>query len=564
MNSCGHRLKAMVLVFLVLLLGVYGCDARISIAESTTWTASRSLNEQVVIEDNVTLTIKGEDAENPIVIHLSDVENVGGGFKIRETGSLILENVVLTRSEGFDVDIFAVSFVLNTGGFVSMSRVRCEHMTSCIQRFCCDGNQVIVKDSTFFNNTVAFTGDGRVETVKTSLFVGNDLALSGSNWIMEDCVFLRNMRGSNAVNTKFVRTLFIENERAVQDPRGSPSPFLEDCLFYRNRRAVLPSTANHASMWSVSVVENQVGIYCSSKLSTLDKVNFINNTEFNVVYAGMESSDVGENVYWGDSNVKAISNTIFDSKQGSQGGAVEFASYASEPYVHDIIITILKKHPTTLLRGLDKYFAPWQDKLQELLVTTETAFDFSLLKEWNDDKFDIQLDTQADESPGMTTVSGSGNDSVQVPDDVASATFAPSQENQRPVHKATIQVTDEDNAILFLSVAINICFIWIISVLVYEYCCRPRWSAIVGAKAERDKEEKDKLMEQDGWISYQEDPMPPTDGVPRTRSAAYKGDLFPPESEPVPFAAPPLTTMPSVRRSSRSPGTGKHYTLKVV
>jgi hypothetical protein len=548
----GHQLNAM-LVVLALLLAVCGCNARISISESTTWTASRSVNQQVVIEDGVTLTIKGEDAENPLLLQLSDNENVGGGFKIRATGSLILENIILTRFDNFHVEINAVSFVLNTGGFVSMSRVRCEHMTSCVQRFCCNGNQVIVKDSTFFNNTLAFTGEGRVETVKTSLFVGNHLALSGANWIMEDCVFLRNMRGSNAENTKFVRTLFIENERAVQDPHGSPIPFLEDSLFYRNRRGILPSTAKHASMSSVSFVENQVGIYCSSQLSTLDKVNFINNTEHNVVYAGIAASDVGENVYWGDSNAKAISNKIFDSEQGSQGGAVEFASYASEPYLHDIIVTIIKKHPTPLLRGLEKYFAPWQDKIQQVLVTTETAFDFTLLKEWNDDKFDIQLNTQADESSGLMNVTGSDNNTVQVPDDVASATLAPSQKNQRPVHKATIHVTDEDNAILFLSVAINICFFWIISVIVYEYCCRARWNATVEANVERDKEEKAQLMEQDGWVSYEEASMPPMDGTLRTRSTAFKDHAMPPESESV-----------STTSASRSTATWKQHTVKDV
>ena len=549
----------MLIALVVLLLGVYGCDARISITESTTWTSSRSVREQIVIENGVTLTIKGEDAESPLLIQLSDFENVGGGFKIRPQGSLILENIILTRFDGFNVEINAVSFVDSTGGFVSMSRVRCEHMTSCIQRFCCDGNQVIVKDSTFFNNTVAFSGDGRVETVATSLFVGNDLAVSGSNWIMEDCVFLRNMRGSNAENTKFVRTLFIENERAVQDPHGNPSPFLEDCLFYRNRRALLPSAVQHASMTSVSFVENQVGIYCSSAVSTLDKVNFINNTEWNIVYAGVSSSDVGEHVYWGATDAQSISNKIFDAKKGSQGGAIEFASYASEPMLHDLLVTVLKRHPTPLLTGLEKYFAKWQDKIGEILTTTETAFDFTLLEEWNK-YFNMELEGQKEESSTMTNVPGTD---VHVPDDVAAATFAPSSDAQKPVHQATIHVTDEDNAILFLSVAINICFIWIISVLIYEYCCRPRWNATVVAKDKRNKEENVLLMEQEGWISYEEDPVPAVDGIPRTRSSPFKDDAAP--AEPVTFQVPPVKKLPSARNSLRAAAAlSERNTLKIV
>ena len=549
----------MLLVLAVLLLRVYRCDARISITESTTWTASRGVSEQNVVENGATLTIKGADSQNPLVLQLSDVENVGGGFKIRPEGSLILENVVLTRFSDLNVEINAVSFVDSTGGFVSMSGVRCEHMTSCIQRFCCGGNQVIVKDSTFFNNSVAFTGDGRVETVQTSLFVDNDLALTGSNWIMEDCVFLRNKRGSNAENTKFVRTIFMENERAVQDPHGSPSPFLEDCLFYRNRRAILPSSVKHASILSVSFIENQVGIYSSSDVSTLDRVNFINNTEWNVVYAGISPTNVGDNVYWGDTDQQTISDKIFDAKQGSQGGAVEFASYAREPFLHALIVTILKRRPTTLLKGVEKYFAPWQDKIAQVLVTTETSFDFALVEEWNTD-VDMELESQKDESSAMTDVPTSNNTVVHVPDDVAADT----QGDKKPVHKATIHVQDEDNAILFLSVAVNICFFWIISVLIYEYCCRPRWNATVVSKNEREKEEVAQLMEQEGWISYEEDPMPPIDGFPKTRSAAYKGDTVPPE--PVPFPVlPPIKGIPSARSSLRAAAalSGKH-TLKIV
>jgi hypothetical protein len=538
--------------FLLLFLGVSPSQSRIEVTASVTWTTSRSLSEQVVIDNRVTLTIKGDDPTKPIVIDLDDKENVGGGFKIFPEATLILENVILTRSKNLGINIDAVSFVQESGGFVSMNNVRCEKMTNCIVRFCCDGNQVIVKDSTFYNNTVALNGHGRVETIKTSLFVENEMALSGANWIMQDCVFLRNQQASNAKNAQFIRTLFIENDKGVQDPNGYPNPFLQDCLFFRNRHAILPSSTTHASMSQVSLIENQVAIYCSSKLSTLNQVNFINNTEWNAVYSGNESSDVGASVYWGTTDLEGILTKNFDSNQGSKGGAIVVTDFAKEPYLHDLVITMLKKQPTTLLNGLGTYFANMEQKILQTLTTAETAFDFTKLQEWAAVQADLQLDNNSKEPIDTSSANDSGNHVIPqavtkptnppaggqptpVPQSASQPTPVPPAASQltplppaasqpTPVHKATIQVQDDDNAILFISVAFNICFFWIISVLLYEYCCRPRWRAKIAARAQADTDEEVQLMEQEGWISYKDDPIPKTNGVPKNRSAAYRVD----------------------------------------
>ena len=538
-------------LILLVLFGVpAGCDARISITGSTSWTASRSLDQQVVVENGVTLTIRSDDPAKPLFLQLSDKENVGGGFKVRPQGSLVLENVILTRISDFDHEIIAISFVDNTGGFVSLNNVRCQHMSMCIQRFCCDGNQVVIEDSTFYNNTIALAGDAQLETVKTSLFVDNRLALSGASWIVEDCFFLRNDKASTAEDAKFVRTIFVENDKAVEDPRGTPSPFLEDCLFYRNRRSVLPSNTNHASISTVSFIENQIGIYCSTQMSTLSKVNFMNNTQWNLVYAGISDSNVGDDVYWGSFDKESIADMIFDANRGSQGGSIQFSSFANEPFLHDLVVTVLKRRPTSLLKGIEKYFQNWSSKIEQLIITTETKFDFNKLKEW------------ADDEPTDLTDVDNGDITIDVdPGGDPEATVAPSEEIKGSTQQATIQLQDQNNAILFISVAINICFVWIISVVAYEYCCRPRWAASVDAKSQRDKEEKVQLMERDGWIHYEEDPMPRfEDGVPRNRSSPFRGEDCVSEHAKTNSSGAAVQASPA--RKSR--GSTTNHTIKII
>jgi hypothetical protein len=451
---------------------ILGC-ARLELAISKTWSNSRSLDQQVIIDNGVTLTIKGESPESPITIDLDDIENVGGGFKIFPEASLYLENVILTRTKNLERSIDAVSFVDETGGFLRFKNVRCEHMHTCIIRFCCDGNHVRIQESIFVNNSVAIEGTAKQETIQNSLFVNNDLALSGGNWIVEDSVFLRNSRASQAENTKFIRTLFMENEKAVQDPMGSPSPFLEDSLFFRNKHAILPSSAAiHASMYRVSFIENQVGIFCTSKLTTLDQVNFINNTEWNIVYAGIEASDVGNNIYWNEKSRQVILTKLFDSHKFSGGGTVEFSEFSKIPYLHDYLVFLLRTRPSALLNKLDKYFRRWENTYETTTTAFDTSFDFTKLQEWSEIPWDMQFTIQAQEPATELEVLDAANVIVEIPEDVAIATDPPINESQHPSHTTTIQIQDEHNAFFWLSIAFNICFLWLLFLLLYEKCCR--------------------------------------------------------------------------------------------
>jgi hypothetical protein len=449
------------------------CFARLEVGMSITWSRSRSLDQQVLIDKGVTLTIKGESPESPITIDLDDIENVGGGFKIFPDASLYLENVILTRTKNLERIIDAVSFVDETGGFLRFKNVRCEHMHTCIIRFCCTGNQVRVQDSIFVNNSIAITGTAKEETIQNSLFVNNELALSGSNWIVEDSVFLRNVRASQAENTKFIRTLFMENEKAVQDPMGSPNPFLEDCLFFRNKHAILPSSAaTHASMYRVSFIENQVAIFCASKLTTLDEVNFINNTEWNVVYAGVETSDVGNNIYWNGRDRQVILTKIFDSHRFSGGGAVEFSDFSRIPYFHDYLVFLLRTKPSVLFNNLDKYFRGWESTYETTATTVDTSFDFTKLQEWSEISWDMHFVNQAQESATELDVLDAENVTVEIPEDVAIATDPPIFEPQHPSHTTIIQIQDEHNVFFWLSIAVNVCFLWLLLLFLYERCCR--------------------------------------------------------------------------------------------
>jgi hypothetical protein len=515
----------LLLSFHFLLLSFPTCRARLELAMSITWTTSRHLDQQVVVDNGVTLTIQGDDPQNPLVLDLDDIENVGGGFKIFPEASVILKNVIITRTQNFGISIDAFSFVNEMGGSVSFTNVRCEKMSSCILRFCCGGNRVFIENSTFVNNSVALSGISYEETVSKSLFVNNDLAVAGSNWTFEDCVFLRNKVASTSQSTKFYRTLFIENDKAVNDPAGFPNPFLEDCVFYRNRMAIIPSMVKHASMYRVSFLENKVGIYCSSSLSSLDEVNFISNTEWNVVYSGFESSDVGDAIFWGSIDGQTISSKIFDSNQGSQGGAVRFNSFQTKPYLHDFLAWILKNKPTMLLDGIETHFSDWKDELDDTSINVIPSFVFSKLDEW------IIIET--DPNPQLNS-DGKGENNFDVNQKRNSTKDAT---NVKPSNDYTTDgsqhnVPQKGNTALVVSLVFNVFFLVIIAALLYVYYIRPRWNRYENDEVSESKEsEQSYFSEKDGWIERKVGPpgrdeniydtISSTNEVPISRSAAY-------------------------------------------
>lgn len=514
-----QRMRFLGIVWLATTL-LQPASAVLEIGEDTTWVADQEIKQQVLILPGKTLRIRGNSPHESVVIDLhEESKETGGGFKISPGAKLELENVVLTRTNE-EGDFPAISFVDETDASVVMTHVRCEKQATCVVRFCCGGNEVFIQDSTFYKNRVALAGNGRMDSVKRSLFVDNDLALTNADWDVEDCVFFRNKQASNAANSRFVRTIFMENAQAVSDPGGDPNPFLSDVLFYRNGKAVLPSLVSsekHASIERVSFIENRSPIYCTSKLPPLLNVNFIKNTGYDIIYAGTSPATLAPDVYWGPGKTKkTVKKRIYDGNSGSNGGIVTVEEFAEKPYVHDVILGLLKYKPTELVGDLEQYFPDWKDAPPH---GKRIEFDFGKLVEWTrQDKDEIVIEpAKPDDAPPEPVVEVKDAETdgvVEVPQDVVveQATAPPvpqiddvpeggveekatnAQESYDEHHETSqheennepgaqidvstqtaakmIHTYDEEGSILFVSLLLNACLLWVMSVLAFDFCRR--------------------------------------------------------------------------------------------
>jgi hypothetical protein len=125
-----------------------------------------------------------------------------------------------------------------------------------------------------------------------------------------------------------------------------------------------------------------------------------------------------------------------------------------------------------LLNRLDKYFRGWESTFETTSMIFDTSFDFAKLQEWSDTSWDMNFVNQAEESAIEIDVLDAENVVVEIPEDVAIATDPPILESQHPSHTTTIQIQDEHNVFFWLSIAFNVCFFWLLLMLVYERCCR--------------------------------------------------------------------------------------------
>lgn len=533
-----QRMRFLGIVWLATAL-LQPASAVMEIGEDITWTEDKEIKQQVLILPGKTLRIKGNSPHESVVIDLhEESKEAGGGFKISPGAKLELENVVLTRTNE-EGDFPAISFVDETEASVIMTHVRCEKQATCVVRFCCGGNSAFIQDSTFYKNKVALAGNGRMDSVKRSLFVENDLALTNADWDVEDCVFFRNQQASNAANSRFVRTIFMENVKAVSDPGGDPNPFLSDVLFYRNLKAVLPSvkeSEGHASIERVSFIENKSPIYCTSKLPPLHNVNFIKNNGYDIVYAGTSAATLAPDVYWGQgTTTTTVKKRVYDGNSGSKGGIVTIEEIAEKPFVHDVIHGLLKYKPTELVGDLEKYFPDWQNTPPH---GQRIGFDFGKLVEWTrQDKDEIVIEPpKPDDAPPEPVVEvkdAETNGVVEVPQDVVveQATAPPvpqiedvpeggveekatnAQESYDEHHEtiqheahdepgAEIDVStqtaakmihtyDEEGSILFVSLLLNACLLWVMSVLVFDFCRRNSQGGHYSLLQTSEQEERD-------------------------------------------------------------------------
>jgi hypothetical protein len=201
--------------------------------------------------------------------------------------------------------------------------------------------------------------------------------------------------------------------------------------------------------------------------------------------------------------------------------------------MHDLLVQMLKEKPTSLLHDLESYLGyPAWEALASSSSTTRvrTQFDFSKLREWEAGAKDVVLETQAEETTQTEGVKDSDNVIVEVPKDVAdgsaneqqpssgssnqggssstSESVENSKEKQRhgpydtvgknktALGRFEIHVHDDDQWILFMSLAFNLCFVWVISVVAFDCCCKKRLRSYVLKQvvADEDDNEEDGLL----------------------------------------------------------------------
>ena len=325
-------------------------SADIKILRDTVWTSYRHLTEPVVIFPNVKLRIQGSRPslsspdDEPVLLHFTPRGSDHAiGFRMHQDAELLVDYAILTTHPSFDRqknyggDL--VTFVdAESPALVQFTNVQCSNMSSCISRECCGPADLRIENSTFLNNFIALRGYGNT-TVRNSIFADNHMAVGdGSNWRMEGCVFLRHYTASNAMGSLFLHSLFLDNTIGVTDPNGMDAPFLQDCLFYRNRFAVAPNCCgnDYAPIQDVTFLDNYVGIDCEAKLGLLHRVNFIKTKSVHLNYRGKSLANPGVNVYWGSSNYTKIRSKIYDAHQGSNGGVVQFRGFWTKPRHHNV------------------------------------------------------------------------------------------------------------------------------------------------------------------------------------------------------------------------------------